>query len=386
MVRDIKRINKAGDGNMKRDGILRVLAINPGSTSTKVAVFDNETCVFKETIRHSRDEITKLTPPDGDMRAQKSMRKELLVQVLAKNGVSLTSLDAISGRAGRLPPSAGGVYKITKDVIYALERPLPHPGALGIIIAYELSIELGIPSYFVDPDSMDELDTVAKVTGINDIRRTSGFQALNHKGAARRAAKELGLEFEKAKIVVAHMGGGISVGAHKYGRTVDVTHPSNGEGPFSPERAGGVPGLELVELCFSGRYSKEYLRGLFHRHGGLVSLLGTSDMQECEKRMKKGDQSAREAFESLAYQVAKSIGSMTAVLGGQADAIVLTGGLAFSDAFCSQIKTRVEPMAGKIFIYPGEMELESLAAALLRVHQGKEQVRDFSSYINKISS
>lgn len=371
---------------MKRDGILRVLAINPGSTSTKVAVFDNETCVFKETIRHSRDEIIKLTPPDGDMRAQKSMRKELIVQVLEKNGVPLTSLDAISGRAGRLPPSAGGVYRITKDVLYALERPLPHPGALGIIIAYELSIELGIPSYFVDPDSMDELDDVAKVTGIVDIRRTSGFQALNHKGAARRAAKELGLEFEKSKIVVAHMGGGISVGAHKYGLTVDVTHPSNGEGPFSPERAGGVPGLELIELCFCGRYSKEYLRGLFHRHGGLVSLLGTSDMQECEKRMLNGDQLAREAFESLAYQVAKAIGAMTAVLDGHADAIVLTGGLAFSDAFCSLIRERVEPMAGKIFIYPGEMELESLAAALLRVHQGKEQVKDFSRYISKISS
>lgn len=370
---------------MNRDGKLRILAINPGSTSTKVAVFDEGTCVFKETIYHNREEIVKLTPGNGDMRAQKNMRKKLLIEKLAEKGVPLNTLDAVSGRAGRLPPSSGGIYLITEDVIAALEDPLPHPGALGIIIAYELSRELGIPGYFVDPDSMDEIESIAKVTGIAGIKRSSGFQALNHKGAARRAAKQIGIDYAHSSIVVAHMGGGISVGAHKNGRTIDVTHPSNGEGPFSPERAGAVPGLKLVELCFSGKYTKEYLQGLFHRHGGMVSLLGTSDLRECERQMKNGSAAAKEVFEALAYQVAKAIGSMTAVLGGHADAIVLTGGLAFSNSFCGLIEDRVRLMANHFLIYPGEMELESLAAAPLRVLKGKESAKDFSCFCFKSS-
>lgn len=365
---------------MNKDGKLRILAINPGSTSTKIAVFDEDICVFKETISHNREEIVHLTPEDGDMRAQKDMRKRILVERLAVNGVPLKTLDAVSGRAGRLPPSNGGIYMITEDVLAALESPLPHPGALGIIIAYELSCELGIPGFFVDPDSMDEIESVAKVTGITGIKRSSGFQALNHKGAARKAAKQLGLNYANSKVVVAHMGGGISVGAHKNGRTIDVTHPSNGEGPFSPERAGAIPGLELVELCFSGKYTKEYLVGLFHRHGGMVSLLGTSDLRECEKEMKSGSVAAKEVFEALAYQVSKAIGSMTAVLGGHADAIVLTGGLAYSKSFCELIEKRVKLMADCLLIYPGEMELEALAAAPLRVLKGNESVSDFSRF------
>ena len=352
----------------------RILAINPGSTSTKIGVFDGEKCIVEKVIRHSRDELDAC---GGEgVYGQKDLRRKLVLETLVENGIPLDSLDAAVGRAARLPPMQSGTYAINTALMNAVPDPLPSPGLLGMIIAKELGDQLGIPSYIVDPANVDEFWELSRVTGIPDIERISSFHTLNHKAVGRRAAAQLGKDYRDCRMIVAHMGGGMSIAAHLNGRVVDSTHGSNGEGSFTPERAGYVPGLQLVKLCFSGKYSRDELENFFIRKGGMLLLLGTTDMRAVERRVQAGDEKARLIFDAMAYNVAKTIGSMYAVLSCDADAIVLTGGLAHSERFCNRIIDRVGKMA-RVIVYPGEDELLSMAQGVLRVLEGQYAPLEF---------
>lgn len=352
----------------------RILAINPGSTSTKIGVFDGEKCIVEKVIRHSREELD--TCGGEGVYGQKDLRRKLVFETLVENGIPLDSLDAAVGRAARLPPMQSGTYTINAALMDAVPDPLPSPGLLGMIIAKELGDQLGIPSYIVDPANVDEFWELSRVTGIPDIERVSSFHTLNHKAVGRRAAAQMGKDYNDCRLIIAHMGGGMSIAAHLNGRVVDSTHGNNGEGPFTPERAGYVPGLQLVKLCFSGKYTPDELENFFVRRGGMLLLLGTTDMRDVERRVQSGDENARLIFDAMAYNVAKTIGSMYAVLSCDVDAIVLTGGLAHSERFCNRIIDRVGKMA-RVIVYPGEDELLSMAQGVLRVLEGQYTPLEF---------
>ena len=352
----------------------RVLAINPGSTSTKIGIFDDENCIVEKVVRHSREELDAC---GGEgVYGQKELRRRLVLAALEENNIVLDSLDATVGRAALLPPMKSGTYRINQDLMNAVPDPLPRPALLGMIIAKEIGEQLRIPSFIVDPATVDEFCDEARVTGIPGVVRRSSFHALNHKAVARRASAELGISYEQSKLIVAHMGGGISVGAHKYGEVVDASSGGDGEGPFTPERAGYIPGRILVQMCFDGKHDKKKMEGYFIREGGLLAYLGTADLREVEKRMDAGDVQAQALFEAMAYNVAKEIGAMFAALEGEADGIVLTGGLAYSDRFCAAIRRRTEKMA-PVFCYPGEAELLSMVQGVLRVMRDGQEARVF---------
>lgn len=354
----------------------RVLVINPGSTSTKLGVFDGEQSVFIKTVRHQREALDACG--GVGVYAQKDLRKRLVLEALEESGVTLDTLDAVVGRASRLPPMQSGTYTVNDALMAAVPDPLISPALLGMIIAKELGDQLGIPAFIVDPTNVDEFCDLARVTGIPEIRRISSFHALNQKAVARRAAKELGKRYEDCRLVVAHLGGGMSVGAHLYGRVVDSTHGSEGEGAFTPERAGYVPGHQLVKLCFSGKYTQAELEGFFVRQGGMLKYLGTTDMVEVVKRVESGDAQATLLFNAMAYNVAKVIGSMYAVLACDIDALVLTGGLTYSALFVERILERVGKL-GPHFVYPGEDELLAMAQGALRVLTGEYAAQVFVS-------
>jgi len=350
----------------------RILTINPGSTSTKIAVFDDDKLVFEETIRHSKDELAQF---DGVI-SQKDMRRAVIEAALKKNNVPYESISAISGRGGIVRPIDSGTYEVNELMVEDLKNDISavHASALGGIIAYEIGKEYGIPAYVVDPVVVDEMEPCAKLTGIPGIERKSVFHALNTKAIARRAAAALGLEYQNARLVVAHMGGGITVGAHWYGRVIDVNDGISGEGPFTPERSGSIPAEKIVDMCFSGNYTKAEMRKLISGLGGMSAYLGTNNLREVEGLIKSGDEFAALVVDSMSYQVAKEIGAMVAVLEGRVDAIVLTGGLAYSNRFTGNIKQRVDQIA-RVLVYPGEDEMLALSEGVLRVLQGKERVQ-----------
>ena len=352
----------------------RILTINPGSTSTKIAVFDNDKMLFEETIRHSKNELSQF----DSVVAQKDMRRAVIEDALKKNGVSYESINAISGRGGIVRPIDSGTYEVNELMLQDLKNDISsvHASALGGIIAYEIGQEYGIPAYVVDPVVVDEMEPCAKLTGIPGIERKSVFHALNTKAIARKAAASLGLQYENARLVVAHMGGGITVGAHWYGRVIDVNDGISGEGPFTPERSGSIPAEKIVDMCFSGHYTKAEMRKLISGVGGMSAYLGTNNLREVEALIKSGDEFAALVVDSMSYQVAKEIGAMVAVLEGRVDAIVLTGGLAYSNRFTGNIKQRVDQIA-RVLVYPGEDEMLALSEGVLRVLEGRERVQKY---------
>lgn len=350
----------------------RILAINPGSTSTKIAVYQNETCELEEVIRHSKEDLLPCQREDHDVIGQKAMRRQLVEDALKKHRISLESLDAVVGRAGRLPSMPGGTYRVTEELLKDIPRPLVHPALLGALIAKDLGDAVGIPGFFVDPTVVDEITDAARVTGIPEISRSVIFHALNHKAIARVYAADHGTTYADSDLIIAHMGGGISVAAHHHGRAVDVTNASNGEGPMSPERAGMIPGIPLVDLCFSGKYTKEEMHRFFTQKGGLNAYLGHSDFRKCEAGYLEGREPEKKVYEAMAYQVSKHICSMAAILKGHVDAVILTGGLAYSETFTGLIREQVS-FLGEVCVYPGEDELLSLAQGALRVLRGEEE-------------
>lgn len=350
----------------------KILVINPGSTSTKIAFFIGEKKQWIENITHPADELA-IFPRIAD---QLSFRLEALQRALQNKELYIEELTAIAARGGLLKPIPSGVYIVNQTMLEELrkERYGSHASNLGALLAHELGSPYNIPSYIVDPICVDELEPVARISGLPQIQRRSIFHALNQKRQARRAAAELGKKYEEVNLIVAHLGGGITIGAHRRGRVVDVNNGVDGEGPFTPERSGSLPAAEVVRLAFSGLYTKEELLRLINGRGGFVAYLGTNSAWEVEKRAAAGDAEADLLFTALCYQVAREIGACAASLFGQVDAIVLTGGLAYSQRAVEEIRKRVEFIA-PVLVYPGEDEMAALAEGVLRVLRGEETPR-----------
>ena len=354
--------------------VFKILTINPGSTSTKIAVFDNEDLVFEKTLRHSSEEIGKYEKISD----QFEFRKTVIEDALTEGGIKTSDLDAVVGRGGLLKPIEGGTYIVNEAMIDDLKVGVlgEHASNLGGIIAKEIGDTVNVPSYIVDPVVVDEMDDVARISGSEDIDRKSIFHALNQKATARRAAKELEKEYFDCNFIVAHMGGGISVGAHEKGKVIDVANALDGEGPFSPERSGGLPVGDLVKMCFSGKYTQDEIKKKIKGNGGLVGYLNTNDGREVESRIEAGDEKAKLVYEAMAYQVSKEIGSCASVLKGNVDAILLTGGIAYSKMFTGMIEERVN-FISDVKIYPGEDEMIALAQGGLRVLNKEEEPKNY---------
>lgn len=354
--------------------VFRLLIINPGSTSTKIAIFDNEKPVLEQTLRHSNEELA----PYATIIDQYEFRKNVILDTLNANGINITKLSGAVGRGGLLKPMEGGTYRVNERMLEDLKNaPMgQHASNLGAIIAHEIAAQLNIPAFIADPVVVDEMEEVARYSGMPEIRRICIFHALNQKAVARRAAADLGKKYEALNLIIAHLGGGISVGAHKNGRVVDVNNALDGEGPFSPERTGGLPVGGLIKLCYSGKYTMEEMKKKITGRGGLVAYLGTNDGREVEKLIDAGDKNARLIYEAMAYQVAKEIGACAAVLEGRVDAICLTGGLAYDRRLIDWIRERVE-FIGDVRIYPGEDEMTALAEGGLRVLRGEENAKEY---------
>ncbi len=352
----------------------KILAINPGSTSTKIAVFEDENEIFKKNISHPTEELQKFSKIIDEY----EFRKGVIVSSLKEESFCLKNFSAIVGRGGLLKPIKSGTYRVNKLMIDTLKKGEfgEHASNLGAIIAYEIGEEFGIPSFIVDPVVVDEMDEIARISGMPEIERRSIFHALNQKAVARAAAKKIGKKYEESSFIIAHLGGGISVGAHKNGKVIDVNNALNGDGPFTPERTGGLPAWQLVELALSGKFTKDELKKKIKGKGGVVAYLGTNDMREVEKRVIEGDKDAELIFKAMAYQVAKEIGALSTVLKGKIDAIILTGGLAYSEIFVSWVKERVDFIANFI-VFPGEDEMRALAEGALRVLRGEEEAKEY---------
>lgn len=352
----------------------RLLAINPGSTSTKIAVFDNEEAIFEETLRHSTEELSKY----DKVYDQYKFRKDIILNVLNKNNIEIESLDAIVGRGGLLNPIEGGTYVVDDKMLKDLEIGVlgEHASNLGGIIANEIAIMINKPSYIVDPVVVDEMEDIARISGMPEIERKSIVHALNQKAVARRHAKLQNKNYEDMNLIVAHLGGGISVAPHRKGRIIDVNNALDGEGPFSPERSGGLPVGDLIKLCYSGKYTEDEMKKKIKGNGGLVSYLNTNDAREVGKMIEEGNKKAELIYNAMAYQISKEIGSCAAVLKGEVDGIILTGGIAYDKIFTKWIEERVD-FISKVYIYPGEDELMALAEGGLRVLRGEEKAKEY---------
>lgn len=346
----------------------RVLAINPGSTSTKFAVYDGENQVFANTLNHSVEELSHFK----SIMDQFEMRKKEIEKALKENNIELKSINAVVGRCGGLPPVKSGAYLINEEMIDRLtNRPtLDHASNLGATISYSIANEIGINSYIYDPVCVDESDDIAKVSGLKGLDRVCLTHALNTRAMAIKYAKMNNKNYTDLNLIVAHLGGGISLNIHEKGKIVDFV--SDDEGPFSPERAGRLPSKILVDLCYSGKYTHKEMVKNVRGKGGIVSYLNTVDAREVEDRISKGDEYAKLIYDALALQVAKSIGELATVVNGDVDAIIITGGIAYSKYMSESISKRVKFIA-PVEILPGENELEALAFGALRVLKGEEE-------------
>lgn len=352
----------------------KLLIINPGSTSTKIGVYLNEKEILVETLRHSSDEIAKYK----SIYDQKNFRKEVIINILKKSNIDLNSLDAIVGRGGMLKPISGGTYEVTNDLLEDLKVGVSgqHASNLGGILAREIADEIGVRSFIVDPVVVDELQEVARISGIPELPRRSIFHALNQKAVAKRYAKEKRKKYEDLNLVIVHMGGGVSVAAHKKGLVVDVNNTLDGDGPFSPERSGSVPVGDLVKLCFSGKYTQAEIYNKIVGRGGYVAYLNTNDAREVLKSVEEGNKFASLVFDAFIYQVSKAIGEMSVVLNGKVNQIILTGGIAYSAVVAKAIKEKVKWISD-VTVYPGEDELLALAQGAIRVLNGEEEVKEY---------
>ena len=349
----------------------RILAINPGSTSTKFAVYFDTECVLNKTIRHSFDDLIHYEK----IIDQFDFRKGLIIDALVDEGIEVDSIKYIIGRGGLTYPVESGIYRVNSQMLKHVREGVmgQHASNLGPLLADYIALQIPDAQAFIaDPVVTDELEAVARVSGHSNFQRRSIFHALNQKATARSHAKKVDKKYEELNLIVAHLGGGISVGAHKNGRVIDVNNALNGEGPFSPERSGTLPAGQLIEICFSGKYSKNEVDRMVLGEGGFVSFLGTNSAIKVEEMANSGDEKAKFYQEALFYQVTKTIGEMAVVLEGKVDAILLTGGLAFNKSIEKYVKTKAGFIA-PVYSYPGEDELEALAMNALRVARGEVQ-------------
>ncbi|NLI78384.1 MAG: butyrate kinase [Candidatus Riflebacteria bacterium] len=360
---------------MSGEKTFRLLVINPGSTSTKLGIFENETCVCEKTLRHSATELEKY----DKVWDQYEFRKKEIVAFLVGAGYDLATFHAVVGRGGLLRPMESGTYRVDQHMISDLRIGYQgqHASNLGGVLAYGIGWDYSLPSYIVDPVAVDEFEPISRFSGMADIPRLSTFHALNIRAVARKAAKDMGKRLDELNLIVAHLGGGITVAALRKGRVIEVNHGMS-EGPFSPERAGAVPVLPLVDLCFSGKYDKKTIVRKLVGGGGLVGYLGTNNVSEVESMVKAGNSKARLVLEAMSYQIAVEIGARAVALYGKIDAIILTGGIANVRMVTSWIEERVA-FLGKVLRYPGEDELGALAQGGLRVLRGEEVAKIYDA-------
>lgn len=354
--------------------MVKSLIINPGSTSTKLGVFEDETLVFEETLRHSTEEIAQY----ASIVDQTDFRKDIILGFLKEKGVDVASFDVIVGRGGMLKPIPGGTYAVTDELLNDLKigKSGQHASNLGGILARDIGDSIGKPSYIVDPVVVDELEPISRYSGVPELPRISVFHALNQKAVARRYAKEAGKKYEELNLIVVHMGGGVSVGPHRQGKVIDIFNALDGDGAFSPERAGAVPVGSLVKMCFSGKYTEKEVYKKLVGNGGFNAYLGTNDMRDVEKMVNDGDAHAAEVRDAFIMQMSKNIGAMATVLKGKVDQIIVTGGIAYDKAVVAGLKERCEWIA-PFTVYPGEDELLALAQGGLRVINGEEEAKPY---------
>jgi len=347
---------------------MQILVVNPGATSTKIAVFFNDTPVFMRTLEHTTEQLVRYE--GKPIVAQLAFRRQLILDALYEQGYAPADFDAVCGRGGLLRHIPSGTYEVTERVLKDTENPPygEHASNLGTVLAKSIADMAGVKAYFADPVSVDEMTPVAHVSGFKGMERESFFHALNQKGMARRASQILGKPYEELNLIVVHMGGGVSVAAHDHGRAVDVFNVKD-EGSFAMDRGGSLPVNAVVNYCFSGKTKAEVKRAL-GTQAGVFSYLGTRDFREVENRAFSGDEEARLIFDALIYQHAKDIGAMAAVLRFQVDAVVLTGGIANSARLCDALRGYLEKLA-PVLVLPGEEEMRSLALGALRVLRGE---------------
>lgn len=352
-----------------------ILAINPGSTSTKIAIFLGEEKIFSRNISHAVEELA----PFQKIIDQHEFREKAILNFLKETKFDVSLLAAVVGRGGLLTPMASGTYLVNDEMIDFLKNnKMEHASNLGALLAYDIAKIIPVDAFIVDPVVVDEMADIARITGLPEIRRVSIFHALNQKAAAREAAKKLGKPYQNCRLIVAHLGGGISIGAHLDGQVIDVNNALNGDGPFGPERTGTLPSWSLIELALSGKYSAAALKKKITGMGGIVAHLNINDMRKVEAMVKAGDPKAIQVYDAMAYNVAKEIGALAAVLEGRIDAIVLTGGIAFDEYFVKLIRRRVEFLA-PLIILPGEDEMTALAQGALRVLNGEENAKHWTN-------
>lgn len=353
----------------------RIFAINPGSTSTKVALFEGAESVFSQNIEHDAETL-KTFPDISD---QLPYREKNILDALATAGLSLAGMDAFVGRGGGLVSLEGGTYEVNETLLghARVGFTVKHPAILGSQLAHKFAETYGGAAYVVNPPDVDELDEIARVSGLADCPRESRIHALNQKEVGIRCAADLGKRYEECNFVIAHIGGGVSVTAHRRGRMVDSNDIINGDGPMAPTRAGSIAGTALVKQCFSGEYTEKEMYARITKNGGIVDHLGTADVREVVRRIESGDDYARLVYQAMAYQIGKNIGAYAAVLEGDVDAIVLTGGIANDEAFVARISQMVGSIA-PVRVYAGEFEMEALAAGATRVLDGVEEPKVYT--------
>jgi butyrate kinase len=341
-----------------------VLVINPGSTSTKIAVYNDEKLVFEHKIDHPTEDIQKFP----SIVSQFAFRKEVILKAVEHNNFDIKQLSAVCGRGGMLKPIESGTYLVNEPMLHDLNlaKRGEHASNLGAILARDIADDLNIPAFIVDPVAVDEMNDIARISGNPKIERDSLFHALNQKAIARQVAKDKGVPYEELNLIVAHLGGGISVAAHQKGRVIDVNNALDGDGPMSPERSGTVPLGPLYKMCYSGEYTLDQIKRMNYGKGGLVAYLGTNDARQVVERIKSGDEKAKLVYDAMIYQIAKEIGATATVLKGQFDYIVITGGIAYDEYLITELKGRIG-FLGEVLVYPGENECLSLAQGALRV-------------------
>ena len=365
---------------------MKILVINPGSTSTKMAVYEDEKPILLRNIPHTAEELA----PFGNITEQQDFRRQLILDELQQANIPLT-FDAVIGRGGLVKPIAGGVYEINDLMVNdTLHGCVMHNHAcnLGCLIAYEIANTINSQklkannqqsicrAFIADPGVVDELSPLARISGSPLMPRICIWHALNQRAIARRYARGIGKEYEELNLIICHLGGGISVAAHEHGRAIDANNALDGEGPFSPERAGSLPAADLIRLCFSGKYTEQQLLKRIAGKAGLTAHLGTNDMREILERIRQGDEHAQLLVDAMLYHTAKQIAAEAAVLCGEIDAILLTGGMAHSDYIVSELRRRIGFLA-PVYTFPGENEMEALALNALAVLQGKRQAKTY---------
>lgn len=354
----------------------KILVMNPGSTSTKIAVYQDETPLFVESIEHSQDELKDFE----NIIDQYEMRKDLILATMEKNGVKKEDLTAIVSRGGLLPPIEAGAYEVNEDMVWQLTYAPQneHASNLGGVIANAISKELDIPAYIYDAVTVDELEPLAKVTGLPEMQRKGMGHNLNMRAAAMKYSREQGRPYSDISVIVAHLGGGITLSLHHQGRIVDMI--SDDEGPFSPERAGGLPAFQVIDMATRENMGKKAMMKKVKTQGGLMGYFGVNDTRIVEKMMMDGDEKAKLIYDAMILNVARNIAKLSVYVDGKIDNIILTGGIAYSEYFTKEVAKRVEFIA-PVIVYAGENEMESLALGALRVQRGEEKAKTFVKVI-----